>query len=169
MQAPSVVVGSNWPALARLDRPSPWLTRAVLASCDLLSALAALLAAGFLWEAIQPAADLGYNLHFWPLVAILPVSFAFLGLYPAAGVSVVQEFRRSSLFITAMFATVVAVLFLTGDLAAASRGFFALAWPFTVAAVPLARVASDHLPVKARIDLAAVAAQGATEQATIAA
>jgi endonuclease/exonuclease/phosphatase family metal-dependent hydrolase len=34
---------------------------------------------------------------------------------------------------------------------------------------PLARVASDHLPVKARIDLAAVAAQGATEQATIAA
>ena len=34
---------------------------------------------------------------------------------------------------------------------------------------PLARVASDHLPVKARIDLAAAAAQGVAERAAIAA
>lgn len=34
---------------------------------------------------------------------------------------------------------------------------------------PLARVASDHLPVKARIDLAAAAAQGEAERAAIAA
>ena len=140
-----VGAGSSWPTRAKLDRPSPWLTRTMLAASDLVSAFLALYLAGALWHLVQPAADVRSYLHFWPLLLSVPVGFTFMGLYPAAGVNVVQEFRRSSLFVTAMFGTVVAVLFLTGDLAVASRGFFGLAWPFTVAAVPLSRAVTRHL------------------------
>jgi len=101
-------------------------------------------AAAWLWQALRPEAQTLVYLEFWPLLAIIPVGFTFLGLYPAAGVSIVQEFRRASLFVTAVVGIVIFVLFLTGHIAQASRGFFFLAWPFLFAGIPLARGAARH-------------------------
>ena len=105
----------------------------------------ALLSAGALWIELQPFADLSAYWNLWPVLIVLPVSFAFLGLYPAAGVSVVQEFRAITLLLTAVSVTIVVVLFLTGNLAEASRGFFALAMLFTITAIPLSRALIRHL------------------------
>lgn len=145
VQGQAVTTGLLWPRTKKLDRPSPWLTRTALVVSDLLSAMVAMSLAAVIWQQLQPAADLDSYLHYWPLLLVLPTGFTFMGLYPAAGVSVVQEFRRSTLFISAMYWTVVAVLFLTGDLQNASRGFCALAWPFTIAGVPLGRALTREL------------------------
>ena len=101
-------------------------------------ALAARLAATA-WHAWQPLADPASFLRYWPLLFALPVGLAFLGLYPAAGVNPVEEIRRIALFVTAMFASVSAALFLTGDLSGTSRGNFLLGWLFIVAAIPIGR------------------------------
>lgn len=126
-------------------RPKPWATRTVLLMFDLSSLLAAAVLASTIWHAVQPLAARWPQVDVWPFGFLVPFGFAFMGLYPAAGVSVVQEFRRSSMFITVTFGTALTVLFLSGEIAGASRGFFVLAWAFSVAFVPIARGVARHL------------------------
>ncbi|MFO7546524.1 MAG: exopolysaccharide biosynthesis polyprenyl glycosylphosphotransferase [Trueperaceae bacterium] len=118
-------------------------------SSDLGSLLAAAVLASTFWHVVQPLADRWPQAEVWPFGFLVPFGFAFMGLYPAAGVSVVQEFRRSSMFITVTFGTAVSALFLSGEIAGASRGFFVLAWLFSVALVPMARGVARHLFARA--------------------
>lgn len=119
--------------------PSPLATRLTLVAVDLLMIALAAASAIAIWFPIQPLADPAHFLRLWPLVLVVPLGFWFLGLYPAAGVSAVVELRRTSLFVSAVFGSTVSALFLTHEVAAASRGFFLLAWLFMVPLIPIGR------------------------------
>ncbi len=126
-------------------RPRPWLTRGMLMGADIAALFAAALLASALWHSIQPLAPRWPQSDVWPFGLLVPFGFAFMGLYPAAGVSVVQELRRMVMFISVTFGTAVLVLFLSGEIGRASRGFFVLAWVFSVTLVPVVRGAVRHL------------------------
>lgn len=121
------------------DVPNAFWTRSVLVASDLLSAGIAARVAVVLWTRAQPLADPAKFLQLWPLLLLIPAGYWLLGLYPAAGVSPVEELRRGTYFITAVFGSTLAALFLTRDITGASRGYLLLSWLLVVAAVPSAR------------------------------
>ncbi len=115
--------------------------RAVLVCADLLAAALASLLAVTVWTAWQPTVDASVYLRLWPFLAVIPVGFWWLGMYPAAFLGPVEELRRSSVHITASFAAVVSVLYAAEAVPKGSLGAFVPAWLLVVVAVPLARAA----------------------------
>ncbi|MEJ2667590.1 MAG: exopolysaccharide biosynthesis polyprenyl glycosylphosphotransferase [Deinococcales bacterium] len=130
--------------------PSTLATRAVLVSFDVLACLVAARLAVGVWRVFQPLANAGHFYHLWPLLVAVPVGFAFLGLYPAAGHSPVEELRRTSLFLSALFGSTVAALFLAGHIASTSRGFLFITWGLVVTGVPLGRALARALFARRR-------------------
>lgn len=130
--------------------PSALATRVLLLTSDLIASVASALLAVSLWSWIQPFATPSHFLRLWPLVATVPVGFAFLGLYPAAGMGPVEEMRRSSLFLSAVFGSTVAGLFLVGQITTASRGYFLISWGFMLVGIPVARTVTRRLFARKR-------------------
>lgn len=125
--------------------PTVWGTRLMLVLSDVTAIVLSVLLASVLWTLVQPLADPASLRGLWPVALLFPVGFAFLGLYPAAGVSAVTELRRSSLLVSAVFASVLGGLFLSHEVAATSRGIFLLAWLLLLVAVPTGRAATRLL------------------------
>ena len=125
------------PVNARL--PSAVGTRVILVFADLLALASASAAATVFWSAAQPLADPAAFVRLWPLLLAIPVGFALAGLYPAAGLSPVEENRRTTLAVSAVFGLVIAALFFAREVQSASRGIFVIAWLLSVFAVPLMR------------------------------
>lgn len=122
-------------------RPAPrWRrTRAVMLAGDLVAIVGAGLLAAVAWSAINPAVNVYMFLRLWPLVLVIPVGFMLGGLYPAAGVSPVDELRRLSIITTGVYGSAMGGLFLTGMVQGQSRGTFVVAWLLTLFFVPVVR------------------------------
>lgn len=129
----------------RDQRPSLWLTRGVLLATDATALMLSVVAGAAIWHAFQPLAGLAAAVPLLFAVPVLLAGFMFMSLYPAAGLSVVQELRRTTLFVSAIMGTAVVVLFLLGRAGSASRGAWLLTWFFMVCSVPLARALVRHL------------------------
>lgn len=123
------------------ERPFPrWrLTRAVMLLGDLIAIAGAGLLAAFVWKAINPSVNTSLFLRLWPLALAIPFGFMLGGLYPAVGVSPVDELRRLSMIITGVAGSAMGGLFLLGMVEGQSRGTLVLAWLLTLLFVPFLR------------------------------
>jgi len=77
----------------------------------------------------------------WPIVGVFLLAYAAAGLYPAVGLSPVDELRRICLSTTFTYLVLGAGLFLTRESETYSRGVFLLAWIFSLGVVLLGRLA----------------------------
>ncbi len=76
----------------------------------------------------------------WPILGVFLLAYAAAGLYPAVGLSPVDELRRICLSTTFTYLVLGAGLFLTGSSEIYSRGVFLLTWMFSLATVLLGRL-----------------------------
>jgi Undecaprenyl-phosphate galactose phosphotransferase WbaP len=84
-------------------------------------------------------------LQLWPILLLFPVVFAFLGLYPAVGLSVPEELRRIFIGTTIVFLLLGSSSFLLQNSDVYSRAVFLVAWVIGLVAVPLNRALLRHL------------------------
>ena len=78
--------------------------------------------------------------HLWPVLGIFLLAYAAAGLYPAVGLSPVDELRRICLSTSFTYLVLGAGLFLTGESETYSRGVFLLAWALSLLLVLLGRL-----------------------------
>ncbi len=76
----------------------------------------------------------------WPLMGMLLLIYSVAGLYPAVGLSPVEELRRLCLSTTLFYMVLGAVIFLTREGTTYSRGIFLMAWPLSMFGVWLVRI-----------------------------
>lgn len=132
-------------ALTRAAAPRWRRTRAVMLLGDLIAIVGAGLLAAYAWTWFNASVDARMFLRLWPLALIMPVGFTLGGLYPAAGVSPVDELRRLSTITTGIYGSVMSGLFLLGMVQGQSRGTFILAWLLTLIMVPVVRTTLRQL------------------------
>ncbi len=83
--------------------------------------------------------------NLWPLLSIMGVIYAVAGLYPAIGLSPVEELRRLILSTTLFYLALGAVIFLLREGTTYSRGIFLMAWLLSMICVWLARISIRRL------------------------
>lgn len=83
--------------------------------------------------------------NLWPLLGMVLVMYALARLYPAVGLSPVEELRRLCLTTTLFYFALAAVIFLFREGATYSRGIFLMAWPLSMAGVWLSRIGIRRL------------------------
>ena len=76
----------------------------------------------------------------WPLLGMVLFLYGLARLYPAVGLSPVEELRRLALTTTAFYFALAAVIFLFREGSTYSRGIFLMAWPLSLAGVWLSRI-----------------------------
>jgi Undecaprenyl-phosphate galactose phosphotransferase WbaP len=108
------------------------------AGVDVL-ALACAVFAGFrLWSLVNPAIPAQHS-SMWLAVGLCSAALAFYGLYPAIGMTAVEQMRRIAHSVTLVYLLLTASMFLVKEWWANSRGGFILAWLLSLALVPLGR------------------------------
>jgi Undecaprenyl-phosphate galactose phosphotransferase WbaP len=80
----------------------------------------------------------------WPILGIFLLAYAAAGLYPAVGVSPVDELRRVFLSTTFTYLVLGAGFFLTREGETYSRGVFLMAWFFSLCTILLGRLLVRH-------------------------
>lgn len=78
--------------------------------------------------------------NLWPLLGMVLLMYGMARLYPAVGISPVEELRRLCLTTTLFYFALAAVIFLFREGATYSRGIFLMAWPLSMAGVWLSRI-----------------------------
>ncbi|NJL48157.1 MAG: hypothetical protein HC929_12590 [Leptolyngbyaceae cyanobacterium SM2_5_2] len=115
-----------------------------LATADLL----ALILAGMVSVYVRLAFNGQYvpSLYWqlWPILGLFWLAYSVAGLYPAVGVSPVDELRRVFLSTTFTYLVLGAGFFLTGEGETYSRGVFLMAWFFSLCTVLLGRLLVRH-------------------------
>lgn len=91
------------------------------------------------WIVLQPLADPLPFLALWPLAIFVPFAFWFLGLYPAAGISPVDELRRITMSLSLLYVSTALAVIMLSRLESASRGILVSIGLATLLLVPLAR------------------------------
>lgn len=130
--------------VSALPTPKPLLTATLLFASDLLAlGLAALLGA-LGWTSFNALVRPSVFFQLWPLLAVFPLGYFMMGLYPAAGVNPVDELRRLTFVTTGVYWMVVLVLFLSKDWLIASRGIYVSSWLLALSFVPLGRAILRH-------------------------
>ena len=124
--------------------PRPLLTAAILFGSDMLALILAAFVGALGWNSLNELVRPGLFLQLWPLLAVFPLGFFMMGLYPAAGVNPVDELKRLTLVTTGVYWMVVLVLFLSKDWLIASRGIYLSSWLLALLFVPLGRAALRH-------------------------
>ncbi|MBW4459572.1 MAG: undecaprenyl-phosphate galactose phosphotransferase WbaP [Nodosilinea sp. WJT8-NPBG4] len=81
----------------------------------------------------------------WPILGVFLLAYAVAGLYPAVGLSPVDELRRICLSTTFTYLVLGAGLFLTREGETYSRGVFLLAWLLSLLMVLTGRLVVKHL------------------------
>ena len=76
----------------------------------------------------------------WPILGVFLLAYAAAGLYPAVGLSPVDELRRICLSTTFTHLVLGAGLFLTGESETYSRGVFLITWVLSLVLVLLGRL-----------------------------
>ena len=76
----------------------------------------------------------------WPILGVFLLAYAVAGLYPAVGLSPVDELRRICLSTTFTYLVLGAGLFLTRESETYSRGVFLLTWFFSLVLVLAGRL-----------------------------
>ncbi|MBE9113990.1 undecaprenyl-phosphate galactose phosphotransferase WbaP, partial [Nodosilinea sp. LEGE 07298] len=76
----------------------------------------------------------------WPVLGIFLLAYAAAGLYPAVGISPVDELRRICLSTSFTYMVLGAGLFLTGESETYSRGVFLITWVLSLLLVLLGRL-----------------------------
>lgn len=132
------------PQTLPINASKPWLTVGVLLLGDLLTLLLTLV--GIVWMRLQLGGqyELGLYWQLWPIVLLFPLIFAFLGLYPAVGLSVPEELRRIFVANTLVFLLLGSTSFLFQNSDVFSRAVFLVAWVLSLLTVPLTRAALRH-------------------------
>ncbi|HXG35229.1 MAG TPA: undecaprenyl-phosphate galactose phosphotransferase WbaP [Bryobacteraceae bacterium] len=130
--------------VSRTEAPQSAGLRPFLTGLPLLAgdAAALSLAAGLgllTWNWVKPGIGIDASPSLIPVLAVSLVVYAWLGLYPAAGMSPVEELRRTVLGASLVYLVASAVLFLTKGAATTSRGIFLTSWLFSLLSVPAAR------------------------------
>lgn len=126
-------------------RPSPTLTTVVLLAADVVAVVLGALVAVWVVNSVEFAGDAGRVGQFAPLLALLPLGYALMGLYPAAGTGPVEEMRRILTFTSASYSTLTAFLILAFPFDAGHVLALASAGLATCVLVPTGRSAVRHL------------------------
>jgi Undecaprenyl-phosphate galactose phosphotransferase WbaP len=125
----------TWMALSLLLTDFASLLLASLAAVGLRMSLYELVNPPFYWSLV-------------PLLFIFPGIYALRGLYPAVGLSPVEELRRLTTSTSAVFLFITAVTFWIRTAEYYSRLVYAFAWVFALVFVPLGRWLLRILAVK---------------------
>lgn len=78
-------------------------------------------------------------IQLWPLAGLFLLAYSAAGLYPAVGMSPVEELRRIVLTTTLTYLALGAAIFLFREGETYSRGVFLLAWMFSLGSVQIGR------------------------------
>jgi len=123
---------------------SPLATGLLLILVDLVALAVAGWTGAVGWSFINPGVTPSPYFALWPALTVFLLVYASIGLYPAAGLSPVEELRRVVSATTLVYLAASASIFLSKDIGAYSRGVFLLSWLGSVFLVPLLRVALRH-------------------------
>ncbi|NER84140.1 MAG: hypothetical protein F6K42_32300, partial [Leptolyngbya sp. SIO1D8] len=77
----------------------------------------------------------------WPLFGVMLLIYGLAQLYPAVGLSPVEELRRLCLCTTLFYMSMGAFVFLAREGTTYSRGIFLMAWLLSMVGVWLSRIA----------------------------
>jgi Undecaprenyl-phosphate galactose phosphotransferase WbaP len=106
---------------------------------DLASLLLACFLAIKFWSLVNPTLHPAFYLQLLPLAGLFILLYAASGLYPAVGISPVEELRRLSITTTFLFLGLAAISFYVRNAEAFSRAAFGLAWVLALALIPIGR------------------------------
>ncbi|PSR13764.1 undecaprenyl-phosphate galactose phosphotransferase WbaP [filamentous cyanobacterium CCP3] len=112
----------------------------LLGASDLLALFLAGIAGVYLRLALGGAYSPILYGQLWPIVGVFLLAYAAAGLYPAVGLSPVDELRRVCLSTSFTYLVLGAGLFLTGESETYSRGVFLIAWVLSLLLVLLGRL-----------------------------
>ncbi|HEY3321503.1 MAG TPA: undecaprenyl-phosphate galactose phosphotransferase WbaP [Planctomycetota bacterium] len=115
------------------------LTIALLVFSDLFVLAAAVMGTAYIRSFQWKDFDLSLYWSLWPALAVCALAFAVLRLYPVVAYSPVEELRRTTLAITALYIALAAATFLLRGAELYSRSIFLISWALSLIAVPLAR------------------------------
>jgi len=123
----------------------PHLMPLMLMAADMMAVLMAALAAIGVRLALDGSIPAPAYLRLLPLLALFPLVFTALRLYPGVLLSPPEELKKLSWGVSLVFLTLGAVFFVTKEADIYSRGVFLLAWLLSLVLVPLARAATRAL------------------------
>lgn len=129
----------------------PLATSLVLLATD-LAALAAAWALAIWGRTVLGADHLqtAYYVGLWPLLALFPIVYVVVKLYPAAGISEPDRLRRMSYSTSSVYLALAVFAFLSKSGETYSRGIFLMAWALSLVSVPFARAAVQAIFEKRR-------------------
>lgn len=108
---------------------------------DLAVLVVGALAAVWARQLLGVSVELALYYQLLPLLAVFPVIYAGMGLYPGFGRGPVDELRRLTLGTSLAYLVLASTSFLFKSGFEFSRGVFLLAWVFSLIGVPLGRAA----------------------------
>jgi Undecaprenyl-phosphate galactose phosphotransferase WbaP len=118
---------------------------AILGLSDFLALTLAGTAAVYLRLALGGQYEAVLYAPLWPFVGVFLLAYTAAELYPAVGLSPVDELRRVCLYTTFTYLVLGAGLFLTRESETYSRGVFLLAWVMSLAMVLLGRLLARQI------------------------
>jgi len=130
-------------ALAQAHHPQRSWTVGALVASDLLSLVLAAFAAGAVASTGLIASGWAPLVRYDYLVFLVPIAYAFAGLYPAVGMNPVDEFKRLTVATSAVFVASLASIAMVGGVM--PSWVLVLAGIFALAAVPIGRAAARQL------------------------
>jgi len=116
-------------------------TGAVIFVADVFSLFAAFSIAVFVWGHFAATNLWGGHARLLPLLAVFPVLFGVMNLYPGVLQNPVEELRRATTGITVGMLLLVAATFLVKESNAYSRAALLIAWPTCIMTVVGTRTA----------------------------
>lgn len=115
-----------------------WMGFALLIS-DGISLLISGTLALFLWSFIRPDLVLHNYIITIPLILVFVLIYTAHGLYPAVGISPVEELRLLSVSTTVVFLLLGTLTFYIHNFQSFSRAAFGIAWVFAIIFLPISR------------------------------
>lgn len=142
-------IGLVEPRLSLWERHSRWWMTFLLLSADLfslsLAGITAILIRATIGGRFEP---LDFYLRMLPLFVIFVGIYTWRGLYPAVGMSPVEEIQRLSVSTSVVFLLATGYTFWIHGAESFSRSIFAMAWIFSLALVPLIRMCVRVIAIK---------------------
>ncbi len=116
----------------------PWMGLVLLVSDSLSLFLAGFLAL-YLWSFIRSDLSPQNYLVIVPFLIVFALVYTIAGLYPAVGISPVEEFRLLTISTTLVFSGLGTLSFYLRNVEQFSRASFGLAWLFAIILLPVTR------------------------------
>lgn len=117
-----------------------WPMIGLLAVSDVLALILAGIVSVYGRLILSGGYDLAFYWNLWPILSIFLLTYGLAGLYPAVGVSPVDELRRVVLATTFTYLVLGAGLFLIREGDTYSREVFVMAWVLSLGAVLTGRL-----------------------------